>query len=774
MVLAFFFAGFWSVFAQGARQMPLIPLPISVENLSGEFRLQATTAIWIESGVDTPLFAATHLAERLRKATGHPFPILFKKSPASARDVILFRKSKSSLPSDEAYTLEATGNSIVIEASTFKGHLYGVHTILQMAPPGVYGTRRVTGELKIPAVRITDAPRFSWRGMHLDCSRHFFPKEFVKTYIDMLVMHKMNVFHWHFSDDQGWRLEIKKYPKLTSVSAWRADRGSEYWYIREPQREGEEATYGGFYTQDDVREIVEYAAERGITVVPEVEMPAHTTAVLAAYPQYSCTGGPFTVPTGSIWPITDIFCAGNDSTFHFLEDVLTEVMELFPSTYIHIGGDEADKKEWKTCPKCQERIRTEDLKNEEELQSYFIKRIERFLVSKGRRLIGWDEILEGGLAPEATVMSWRGTRGGIEAAREGHHVVMTPTSHCYFDYYQGPQEHEPLGIGGYLPISTVYSFEPVPQELTGTERDMILGGQGNLWAEFVPTPQAAQYMTLPRMAAMSEVLWSPAERKDSLRFFSALMTHLERYAALGYNYARSMFTVNIGLSVDTISKEGTVIMFAESPFCEIRYTLDGTEPTGSSPLYGMPVPIKKTTEVKAAAFLKGERMGTVSARTVHLHKALYRKIILGNRYERYTAGGPYGLVNGIKGSLSYEHWQGYRGTDLLAVLDLEEITSISTIGTSYLKNTSNWIFPPLEVQYSISEDGTNYEVVGTFSTETLAAHETASVVTFGTKLQNERKARFIKITAKALPELPNWHGARGGKPWLFVDEIVVY
>ena len=376
---------------------------------------------------------------------------------------------------------------------------------------------------------MTDMPRFPWRGLHLDVSRHFFPASFIKTVIDLLAMHKMNTFHWHLTDDQGWRVEIKKFPKLTSVGAWRADRTGIDWSEAGPQRPGEEATYGGFYTQEEVKDIVQYARLRNVTIVPEIEMPAHTTAALAAYPQYSCTGGPFAVTTGALWPITDIFCAGNDSTFAFLQDVLTELFDLFPGTYVHIGGDEADKANWKTCPKCQARINQEGLKNEEELQSYFIKRIAKFVTSKNRRLIGWDEILEGGLAPEAAVMSWRGTEGGLAAARMGHDVVMTPGSHTYFNSYQGKPEFEPLAGGGYLPLRTVYSFEPVPEGLTTELAAHVLGGQACLWTEFVSSPDRAEYMLLPRLAAMAEVLWTPKERRDSENFFSRIEAQLGRY-----------------------------------------------------------------------------------------------------------------------------------------------------------------------------------------------------------------------------------------------------
>ncbi|MFN2314818.1 MAG: beta-N-acetylhexosaminidase, partial [Bacteroidales bacterium] len=397
----------------------------------------------------------------------------------------------------------------------------------------------------MPCVTITDYPRFEWRGMHLDVSRHFFEVEFIKQYIDILAMHKLNVFHWHLVDDQGWRIEIKKYPRLTEVGAWRVDREDRPWNAREPQQAGEKATYGGFYTQEEIKEIVAYATERYITVVPEIEMPAHVGSALAAYPEYSCSGGPFTVPPGSVWPITDIYCAGKEETFTFLEDVLTEVMGLFPSQYIHIGGDEADKTEWRRCPECQERIRREGLGDENELQSYFVKRIEQFLISKGRKLIGWDEILEGGLAPEATVMSWQGFEGGVAAARSEHHAVMTPVSHCYFNIYQGDPATEPTSFRGLITLKKVYSFEPVPQELTPEEGKYIIGAQGCLWTEYVTDGKTAEYMILPRLTALSEVVWSSPEIRTWEGFITRLPKMMERFDALGLAYSKGSYHIEM-------------------------------------------------------------------------------------------------------------------------------------------------------------------------------------------------------------------------------------
>ncbi len=389
----------------------------------------------------------------------------------------------------------------------------------------------------VPAVEIIDSPRFSWRGMHLDVGRHFFPISFVKRYIDLLAMHKMNRFHWHLTEDQGWRIEIKKYPKLTQIGAWRSESLVGH-YTDEP-RKYDGVRYGGFYTQDEIREVVAYAAKRFITVVPEIEMPGHSVAALAAYPELACTDGPFEVE--KLWGVhEDVYCAGKESTFAFLQDVLTEVMGLFPSTYIHIGGDECPKTRWKAHDLDQKRIKEENLKDEHELQSYFVKRIERFLSSYNRRLVGWDEILEGGLPPAATVMSWRGFEGGIEAANSGHDVVMTPTSHCYFDYYQSENtESEPLAIGGFLPLSKVYHFEPMPPEIDPEKAHHILGGQGNVWTEYMKTEDKVEYMVLPRMSAMSEVLWTQESDRSYKGFVARLeMSQFGRFDRMGLKYRR--------------------------------------------------------------------------------------------------------------------------------------------------------------------------------------------------------------------------------------------
>jgi hexosaminidase len=535
-------------------EISIIPKPLQLERTAGSFALFSSRRIVVPEGDTDAVETARYLADRLKAAFGLDLAVS-AAPPFEAGPVILFRRSARTDLGPEGYELSVTPSGLDLGAAGRGGYFYGVQTILQLLPAEAFGQAgAAAGPAVAPCVRVVDKPRLPWRGMLLDCSRHFFPKDFIKSYLDGLAVHKMNVFHWHLTDDQGWRLEIKKYPKLTEVGAWRVDREDKEWNSRPPQEAGEKATYGGFYTQEDVREIVAYAKSLCITIVPEIEMPGHCLSALASYPEYSCSGGPFTVPPGGVWPIKDVYCPGNDATFAFLEDILTEVIDLFPSEYIHIGGDEVDKSTWKTCPKCQARIQAEGLKSEEELQSWFIRKIEKFLNAKGKKLIGWDEILEGGLAPNAAVMSWRGIDGGIAAARARHAVVMTPTSHCYFDYYQGDPALEPPAIGNYLPLSKVYSYEPVPGELTAEEAPSVIGAQANLWTEYIPTPAHAEYMTYPRIAAIAETGWSAKDGKNWNDFLGRLVKQFLRYDRMGVYYARRVYAVKIDPEFDTASR----------------------------------------------------------------------------------------------------------------------------------------------------------------------------------------------------------------------------
>jgi hexosaminidase len=576
----------------------VIPVPVSVKAGTGCFELAPSSAITY-SGGDAANENALVFAGILQKATGYAIPVV-QGNNGSIQFVI--DNSKQWKP--EEYKIKVTKENISVSSGTSAGLFMGIQTLRQLFPKEIESATPVAGAVKwqAPCVVIKDYPRFQWRGMMLDVSRHYFDVEFIKKYIDLLAMNKMNVFHWHLVDDQGWRIEIKKYPKLTTVGAWRVNKETLPWRGRERQQPGEVADFGGFYTQEQIKDVVAYASKRHITVVPEIEMPAHVSSALAAYPQYSCTGGPFTVPTGGVWPITDIYCAGKDSTFTFIEDILTEVMQLFPSEYIHIGGDEANKKEWKKCPYCQARIKAEGLKDEEALQGYFTRRIETFLTAHGRKMIGWDEIMQGGISDNAAVMSWRGFDSGIKAAKSGHKVVMSPTSFCYFDYYQGDPATEPIAFGGYVPVKKVYSFEPAPAALSASEAKNIMGAQGNLWTEMVPVSSHVEYMVMTRMTALSEVLWSPKKARNWNDFYERLQLRKQRFDIMGVNYAKGSWLIDI-IQVNKKNKKSAVVTLSgEQPSCDIRYTKDGSDPSASSEKYSAPFKLKSGAMIKAAYF----------------------------------------------------------------------------------------------------------------------------------------------------------------------------
>ena len=507
--------------------LSVIPAPVKMEKAEGVFEIGPTTKIIVEQQTQ---FLGNQLAGILSPAMGYALSIDTARKNLKGCIWLKINSDLSTL-GDEGYRLTVTPQSVQVESAGEAGVFYGMQTLRQLLPVEIFQQKPVKDiQWRIPCVSIEDAPRFQWRGMHLDVCRHFMPKAFIKKYIDLLAIHKMNTFHWHLTEDQGWRIEIKKYPKLTEIGAWRKET-----VIGRNTGKYDGKRHGGFYTQADVREIIAYAKERYITVVPEIEMPGHSLSALVGYPELSCTGGPFEVRRE--WGVEpDVYCAGNEQVFEFMQDVLSEVLELFPSEYIHIGGDECPKERWKVCPKCQARIKAEGLKDEHELQSWFIKRMDTYLVKKGRRLVGWDEILEGGLAPGATVMSWRGEAGGIQAAKAGHDVVMAPNSHTYFDHYQAEPAKEPLAIGGFLPLKKVYSYDPTPDVLTDKQQKRILGVQAQIWTEYIPTDTHAEYMAYPRACALSEVAWTPKEKKAYDNFYNRLQTHLKRLDYLHVNF----------------------------------------------------------------------------------------------------------------------------------------------------------------------------------------------------------------------------------------------
>jgi len=759
------------------QQMPsIIPKPHKIEIHDEVFIFDKDVVMQIAGDSEELQQNGLYLNDWFERTTGFKLSIEVAANDQSNKRVVILDSGLNRADlGNEGYLLEVRSNSIILKANSSQGVFYAIQTLRQLLP-FEYGVPSASAiKWEIPAVLIEDVPRYAWRGMMLDVSRHFFPKEFVKEFIDYLAMYKMNSFHWHLGDDQGWRVEIKKYPKLAEISAWRVDREDRHWNDRPAQEAGEEATYGGYYTQEDIKEIVEYAKSRYIKIVPEIEMPGHTVAVLTAYPQYSCTGGPFTVLPGGYWPISDIFCAGNDSTFLFLQDVLSEVMDLFPGKYIHIGGDEAEKSNWKKCLKCQARIKNEGLHDEHELQSYFIKRIESFINSKGRKLIGWDEILEGGLAPQAAVMSWRGFDGGITAARSGHDVVMSPTSHCYFDYYQGSQDSEPLAIGGFLPLSKVYQFEPTPDSLTIEEAKHVLGGQANLWTEYIPDLSHAQYMIFPRISALSEAVWTTKNIRDWNDFAVRIENEMNRFDYMNINYAKSSYQVSINGYYNQEKKQFQVEISAELPQLEIRYTTNGSEPNIKSQKYLDPFNVDKSAVIKAKAFKNGIRVSAQKELSLKIHKATGKKVVLENKYsKRFAGGGAVGLTNSMRGSTNYGdgRWQGYEVLDLTAVVDLGEEMDISYLSTGFLQDINTWIFLPKKVSYAVSIDGQTFKTVAEVINEPPDRQANKVVKEVSVKI-SEQKIRYIRVIAENLEVCPDWHVGAGGKAWLFVDEIVV-
>ena len=608
----------------------IVPLPQHLAARPGEFRLDAQTRILLSDTTSSALRSvADLLAVPLRAASGLPLPI-GPATNAVTPNAFVIRLDVNAAPThanDESYRLDVNERGATLTAATTAGVVNGIATLEQLLPPALAAGVRITSPWSasktvdvapaattaptpwtIPAVEIEDAPRFRYRGILLDPARYYLPYEWLKKVVDMMGLYKFNALQLHLTDDQGWRIEIKQYPKLTEIGAWR----KESMIVRDGEPYvGDGKRHGGFYTQDQLRELVAYAKVRHVTIIPEIEMPGHAGGALAAYPELSCTGGPFEVST--TWGVhEDIFCP-SEQTFTFLENVLTEVMDIFPSEYIHVGGDEVPKTRWKASPVAQELIRHEGLKDEVELHGYFIKRIERFLRAHGRRLIGWDEILEGGIAPEATVMSWRGIQGGIAAAQLGHDVIMSPGEHAYLDQYQGDPKSEPRAIGGFLPLDSVYAWEPVPNVLTPAQAAHILGGQGNLWGEHVPTPSHAEYMLFPRLFAMAEVFWSPKELRNWDGFLARLPPQLSRLDALGANY-RVPDPSGLMAERKVLEDRARVEMTSVVPGAVIRYTTDGTEPTAASPAYSAPVevPVGATPAmVSARVFLPNGRVGTV-------------------------------------------------------------------------------------------------------------------------------------------------------------------
>lgn len=740
----------------------IVPKPLEMKLNQGAFRFTKDTKL-VAANDQTRVFEV--LQNKFVSAAGWNLGVV--NTAPSSNFVQL--STDVSLP-EEAYNLKVTENQVIIYASGHNGFLYGLETIRQILPVAIESKNVVSNmNWDIPNIEIKDSPRFKWRGFMLDVSRHFFDKDYVMETIDQLALLKMNTLHLHLVDDQGWRIEIKKYPKLTEVGGFRVDQEDKPWNARPTPELGKETTYGGFYTQEDIKEIVAYAESRGITVVPEIEMPAHVMSAIAAYPELSCFQKPIMVPSGGVWPITEIYCSGKETTFEFLENVLLEVMELFPSRFIHVGGDEATKTNWEKCPDCKKRIQEEGLETVEELQSYFIRRMERFLSSKGRTLLGWDEILEGGLAPGATVMSWRGVKGGLEASEAGHDVVMTPNSHCYFDYYQGDQDAEPLAWGGNLPLSKVYQFDPVVEGMSEEQAKHVLGGQANLWTEYVPTKAQAEYMTYPRLAALAEAVWSCKDNRNWDDFSNRVSSLFQRYGIMGVNYAKSAYQVTTETSVNTENGVISIALKSEFPQADIRFSLDGSDITSASEKYSAPVDIDRTTNIKAQVFKDGEPVGAIFEKTIKYHKAVGKPVTYINKYhDSYKGAEDLGMVNVVRGSKNFHdgQWQGWLDNDMELVIDLESPTELEKISVGALENQGSGIYFPIQVEVFLSDDGKTFRSAGSAKRE-YAANNGSELRDFVIEI-GKQTARYIKVKATNLGTAPT-----GGGSWMFIDEVVV-
>lgn len=669
----------------------------------------------------------------------------------------------------EAYKLIVNDKRVCISGASEAGVFYGIQTLRKSLP--------VAQDINVnlSAVEIYDKPRFAYRGAMLDVARHFYTVDEVKTFIDMLALHNINRFHWHLTDDQGWRIEIKKYPKLMSVASERKETVVGRWYSG--IYDGK--PYGGYYTQDELRDVIDYAAKRHITIIPEVDLPGHMQAALTAYPELGCTGGPYEVRT--IWGVSqDVLCVGNDFTLQFVKDVLSEVADIFPSEYIHIGGDECPKVRWEKCPKCQERIKSLGLKSdakhtkEQRLQSYMIQEAAKYLKEKGKRIIGWTEILEGGLVPDATLMSWIGESGGIEAAHQHHDVIMTPNTYLYFDYYQSKKvEDEPLAIGGYLPIEKTYNYEPMPKELTEEEQQYIKGVQANLWTEYIPIFSQVQYMVLPRLGAAAEVQWTDPSKKDYKDFLRRVPHLVAVYDCYGWNYATHVYDVNVDMKADTVNHVLNVQLstMADDP---IYYTLDGQDPTEKSLKYTKPFTIDQSVVLKTMA-VHPDRTSKISVDTIRFNKATLKPVVLLQPNEsRFSPDGPVVLVDGRNGNHSFDTgaWLAVADNDLEAVINMQAETILSSASVHVYVRKDAWLFDARGFSVSVSSDNKNYKEVASQEYKQMQESDSDGIIEHELSF-DPCKATYVKIKVISEKSMPDWHWDAGKAPFLLVDEIIL-
>ena len=723
----------------------LLPMPNQVKQIESKKDFIISGKTTIQTNLPEDAFCIAELKDILRQRTGKTPTLSSSGSGSSVIRLILDPSAKG----DGHYLLSVSEKTVSIKGATQGSILYGLMTLDQILLGDV--CRTLSG--KIAPIEIDDQPRFSYRSLMLDPARHFLPTEDVKFYIDQMVRYKYNVLQLHLTDDQGWRIEIKKHPRLTGK--------------------------GEFYTQEELKDLVRYAAERNVQIIPELDIPGHTVAVLAAYPELGCTGGPYEV--WRQWGVSeDVLCAGNDQVLKFLEDVYAELIEIFPSEYIHVGGDECPKVRWEKCPKCQARIKALGLKSddkhskEERLQSFVINHIEKFLNDHGRQIIGWDEILEGGLAPNATVMSWRGEGGGIEAAKQKHDVIMSPNTYLYFDYYQSKDvEQEPEAIGGYLPLERVYSYEPMPASLTPEEQKYIKGVQANLWTEYIPTFSQVEYMELPRMAALADIQWTNPEHKDYQDFLQRLVRMVKIYDVYQYNYAKHVFDVTARFEPN--AETGTVdVTLSTVDNCPVYYTLDGTDPTTASQLYTEPVKINTNCTFKAMA-VRPTGNSRIVKEDIAFSKSTSKKITaLQPVNKQYEFAGISTLVDGLKGNRNYKtgRWIAFYKNDMEAVIDFGQPADFSKVTLTTNVEKGDWIFDARSISVAVSEDGENFKQVASEEYPAMTLDNPNQLYEHVLSFEPV-KARYLKVLAKPEYNIPSWHGGKGNPAFLFVDEITV-
>ncbi len=748
----------------------IIPQPQQLVTKDGFFQIKKNNIIFVPEQQTDILPIAELLQQRLKICSGLDLKIIKYignrlNAEHNQKNCIIF--STNTNLKDEEYGLNVNSSKINFTASSGKGFFYALQTFFQLLPTSIFASSIQSGiDWKIPNCDIKDAPQFSYRGVMLDVSRHFYPVPFIKKYLDLLAIHKFNTFHWHLTDDQGWRIEIKKYPKLTEIGSKRKETVD--GHFSKPTFDGK--PHQGFYTQEQIREIVDYAQKRFINVIPEIEMPGHATAALAAYPELSCSGKALEV--GARWGVyDDVFCP-TESTFQFLESILEEVIELFPAPFIHIGGDECPTITWQQSEFCQELIKKHGLKNEHELQGYFIKRIDKFLSSKNKKLIGWDEILEGGISPNATIMSWRGTEGGVQAAKQKHDAIMTPGEFCYLNTYQSDPSSEPLGNGGFLPLEKVYNYHPIPTELTDDEAKHILGVQANLWTEYIADYAHLEYMTYPRAIALSEVAWSNPTKKSYSQFIERLKIHFKRLDLLAVNYSKAYYDVK---AITKFSADKHLLLSLESADkeVEIRYTTDGNEPSRTSKLYEKEIALTEDSFIRAVCFSKnGQKLGKDLSRFYYINQSTGKKYTLIDSPKKYLGGSERGLCDGQKGELNnYDTWVGFEGKDLNMILDLDKLCNINQVKIGFLSAKASWIMLPKKVTISFSKDGNSFDneksiVLGSSDDEEKSIQQINMNV-------SQINTRFIKIHAENYGLLPENHPGKGFPAWLFVDEVGV-